>query len=219
MSGPFDRKYTEDQCEAAALDYIAYGNAKNVARKAAAGELALHGEPVGAFTMPPSTIASYGRKVRLRQAGKAAPAIANMTHRDAVENLRIRFLTIAHEELQAEERKKPGTRDLERIRQAERCALEAARIPGPSDARAPSSGTRDENGKQAPRTTGGKAGALLAEHRRSSTAPEGLDSSARNRVEGAARSSSPRLNGAEDGGPGALTEKREQAAGPLVVAR
>lgn len=218
MSGPFDRKYTPDQCEAAALEYIAYGNAKNVARKAAAGELQLHGEPVGPFTIPPSTIASYGRKVRLRQAGKAAPAIANMTHRDAVENLRIRFLTVAHEELQAEERKKPGTRDPERIRQLERCALEAARLPGPSDARAPSSGSRDETGKQAARTTGGKAGALLAEHRRTSTAQDDTHKAGDNGDSSAAQQHARSNGSAQHAEPGALTREQQQAAGPVVVA-
>lgn len=215
MSGPFDRKYTPDQCEAAALEYIANGNGKRVSRMAAAGELRLHGEPVGAFTMPPSTVASYARKVRLRQAGKAAPAVATMGHRDAVENLRVRFLVVAHEELQAEERKKPGTRNLERIRQAERCALEAARLPAPTEPRPPSDGTRDANGVQASRSNGGKAGALLREHRATQTAPDVQAHSTASGDSSDAHDSHRSNEEQQRGGPGAPAPMREAA--PAVL--
>jgi hypothetical protein len=68
-------------------------------------------------------------------------------------------------EMAVEERKRPGNRDPERIRQLARAALEAARLPGPTDPRPSSPATRDAEGKRTGGAHGGLAGPLMRDLR------------------------------------------------------
>jgi hypothetical protein len=137
---------------------------KRVAEMARAGELTFDGESLAAFETNPNTVRDLARKMRARRAGKIKGDLAGLAPRDAVESLRLRLLNVVEQELRAEEVRKRGNRDPERIRQFARAAREIAAIPARDDPRpvAPGQkipGTQATNGG---RTRGGLAGQILA---------------------------------------------------------
>lgn len=170
MSGPFDEKLTDEQREAAALRYLdTEDTGREVARKAGAGELTLRGEPVDAFDIAPSYAAQLGLKLKRQRTGKATSKVADMPHRDALEVLRRRLMSVGESAVAALEKqaaKDAEKLDLERLRQAGRVLIELGKIPGPAETR-PAQQGRDVNGNRDTPTRGGIAGALLREHRAS----------------------------------------------------
>jgi hypothetical protein len=86
--------------------------------------------------------------------------------RDAIEILRRRMANMIDGEMAVEERKRPGTRDAERLRQLNRALLELARLPGPTDPRPVSPAAKDADGKRAEGgARGGLAGPMMRELR------------------------------------------------------
>jgi hypothetical protein len=164
------RTYSQQQRDAIVAAFSQpRATAKRVSELAEAGELTgPNGEALERFTVPPSTVRHFRREAQLRRMDK--PKAAGEQH-DAVEKLRVRLVSVAREELEHEENKKPGARDLERIRQATRCVLEASKIPAPADLRAPSGTTRGDDGQPARDTTRDVAGPLLRAHRESPPSP------------------------------------------------
>lgn len=216
MSGPFDAKFTAEQRDAAGEAYVNGQTGREVARLAAAGELKWHGEPLPAFVITPSYVADLGGKIRRRRAGRADTKVAELAPRDAIETLRRRLLNVAHEELAHEERKKPGNRDVERLRQIQRCVLEASKLPGPTDARPPSRDTQDAEGRKGPRTQGGMAGALLKEHRQTAPVQDETQHSRDNGDSSTTHNRAPRSNEQRASGPGVRPSERTPVLGGMV---
>lgn len=219
MSGPFDEKFTDEQRDACAIAYVDGATAKDVAQAAADGRLRYRGKTLEPFEIKPSYIGSLGQRERKRRQGRSDSKVAELPHRDALEVLRVRSIAAADALLAAYEKtiaKRPENADPERLRQILRVQLEASRLPGPTNARTPSNGTRDENGKQQPRTTGGVAGALLREHRQTAPAQDNTQSSTDEGHSSATHNTDPRLNEQQDDGPGALPSEHEQERRALV---
>jgi hypothetical protein len=165
-----ERRYSQEQRDAVASAFSQPKvSAKRVAAMAAAGELTdSAGEPLEAFTIPLSTVRDLAREARLGSA--RASKLADAPHGHAIEALRQRTIRMADAELAAIESQPDGKRDLERFRQAIRVVADAAKIPVPTNPRPTSEAIGDDNGDGGPDTTGGPAGALIAEHRRTATA-------------------------------------------------
>lgn len=158
-----ERRYSQLQRDAIVSAYARHGvTGGRVAELAAAGELEdADGKPLDAFTVPKSTVRDLARQAQLATAGKPKPASVFDASGNTVEALRQRLLQVAHEELAHEESKPLGDRDMDRIRQATRCALEASKLPTGADAPPPP----DEEGASGSTATGAGVGALIREHR------------------------------------------------------
>ena len=156
-------KYTDDQREAMASAIVDRGirPAERVSALARAGELTLNGEKLDAFDPPASTVRSCARKLRQRRAGTLKRDIEKENPRDALEQLRLRLVRVADQELAVQERKRRGHRDPEKIRQIARAAREIAAIP---ERPLPPPGKVDPDTGRKPSgpTTGGLGGAILA---------------------------------------------------------
>lgn len=222
MSGPFDEKLTDEQREAAALRYIdTEDTGREVARKAAAGELTLRGEPVGVFEIAPSYAAQLGIKMRKKRTGQAATKVAEMPHRDAIEVLRRRLVSVGDAmlaDLERQTAKDPAKLDPERVRQVGRVLVELGRIPAASEP-APRRQDHAAAGQRIAPTKGGPAGALLREHRQRQAEPARDDThSTGDGGDSSAAHSSHRSNeGQQRGEPGALTSDERSAAQALLV--
>jgi hypothetical protein len=163
--GAFAAKYTADQREAVAIAYVDLGMrpARRVCEAAAADALRLNGEPVGTFTIPETSVLDLARKLRQRRAGQVSSELAKAPARDAAEALKRALANMTEQEIRAEQRKRIGKRDPEKIRQLARAAREIAQIPDRADPK-PNRigekipGTQDVAGGK---TRGGLAGAIL----------------------------------------------------------
>jgi hypothetical protein len=164
----FDPKYSHAQREAIASAWNDRGvrPAKRVVELARAGELTdSNGEKVPGFEIPEGTIRSLARHARRRRRGEIRSPLSEAAPRDAIEIIRRRMVNMIDGEMAFEERKRVGTRDAERMRQLCRAALEAARLPGPTDPRPPSPATKDAEGKRQGPAYAGLAGPLMRELR------------------------------------------------------
>lgn len=170
MTGAFTPRYTEAQRDAIAHAYEdrRIRPASKVAALAAAGELEHQGQQLEPFTVPENTVRDFARILRKRRRGELTSELANQPHRDAIETLRQRYVSLADQELAYEERQPAGSRDPERLRQIGRLLREAAALPARDDPAPRAPGSKAGTGKQteAP-TRGGLAGAILADHHRS----------------------------------------------------
>ena len=155
----FRRKWTDEQREAVATAHLERRlSSVRVAQLAAAGDLTRRdGTKLDPFPIPPSSIATIARRTQEKQAKHTESDLARIPHRDAIEQLRIAYITTAERELQAEQRKKDGTRNLERMRQIGRVLREAVALPARTEP-VPTAPGAKENGK----TNGGKTGGGLA---------------------------------------------------------
>jgi hypothetical protein len=156
----FDRKYSNEQADAVASAWNDRGirPAKRVSELAAAGELTTPlGDKLPGFAIPEGTIRSLARHARRRRRGEIRSPLSEAGPRDAIEIMRRRMANMIDGEMAVEERKRPGTRDAERLRQLNRALLELARLPGPTDPRPLSPAAKDADGK---RTEGGARGGL-----------------------------------------------------------
>jgi hypothetical protein len=147
----FDPKYSHAQREAIASAWNDRGvrPARRVVELARAGELTdAAGDKVPGFEIPEGTIRSLARHARRRRRGEIRSPLSEAGPRDAIEIIRRRLVNMIDGEMAVQERKRPGSRDPERIRQLARAALEAARLPGPTDPRPSSPATRGPDGKQ-----------------------------------------------------------------------
>lgn len=157
--------YTPQQREAIAAAVVDHKiPPKRVVVLAQAGELTFDSESLPPFATNINTVRDFARKMRARRAGKIKGDLAGLAPRDAVESLRLRLLNVVEQELRAEEVRKRGNRDPERIRQFARAAREIAAIPARDDPRPVQPGqkipgTQATNGG---RTRGGLAGQILA---------------------------------------------------------
>jgi hypothetical protein len=156
----FDRKYSNAQADAIASAWNDRGMrpAKRVQELARAGELTdPTGEKIPGFEIAEGTIRSLARHARRRRRGEIRSPLSEAGPRDAIEIMRRRMANMIDGEMAVEERKRVGNRDAERMRQLCRAALEAARLPGPTDPRPLSPAAKDADGK---RTEGGARGGL-----------------------------------------------------------
>jgi hypothetical protein len=165
----FDRKYSNDQADAVASAWNDRGirPAKRVSELARAGELTTpQGDRLPGFEIPEGTIRSLARHARRRRRGEIQSPLSEAGPRDAIEILRRRMANMIDGEMAVEERKRPGTRDAERLRQLNRALLELARLPGPTDPRPVSPAAKDADGKRAEGgARGGLAGPMMRELR------------------------------------------------------
>lgn len=170
-------KYNDDQREAMAVAYEdrKIRPASRVVELAKAGELTYRGEKLDPFETNEATVRDLARKLRRQRAGQVRSDLASLPPRDAIDALRIRLINAADAMLREFERsvkRAPGKADPARHRQISDAVLAASKLPGPTDPRPPSHGTRDrETGKKGTETTGGAAGSLIKAHRAGDTAP------------------------------------------------
>jgi hypothetical protein len=164
----FDRKYSNEQADAIASAWNDRGMrpAKRVQELARAGELTdPTGEKIPGFEIAEGTIRSLARHARRRRRGEIHSPLSEAGPRDAIEILRRRMANMIDGEMAVEERKRPGNRDVERLRQLNRALLELARLPGPTDPRPPSPATKDAEGKRQLGAYGGLAGPMMRDLR------------------------------------------------------
>ena len=139
--------------------------ARRVVELAAAGQLVgAAGDPLPPFETNPSTVRDQARLLRRRRAGEAVSTLAAQPHRDAIEALRRRLVSVADTMLTAYERdvkRDAAKANPERFRQIIRCVREAAGLPGPNDPRPPAPGQKVGGERDGGETTGGLAGQVL----------------------------------------------------------
>lgn len=168
---PWDRKYSDDQREAVVSAYLdrQIRPASRVCELAAAGELTLRGNRLDAFTIGVNMVRDYARHHRRRRQGKVQSQLADVPHRDAIEAMRRRLVNLVDaelEQLEAREKRKPGTVQPDQIRQISRALLELARLPGPTEKRVKSPDIKDpETGQVSSGQGTAIAGPLLRAHR------------------------------------------------------
>jgi hypothetical protein len=214
----FDRKYSHEQADAVASAWNDRGirPATRVSELAAAGELTTpQGDRLPAFEIPEGTIRSLARHARRRRRGEIRSPLSEAAPRDAIEIIRRRMVNMIDGEMAVEERKRPGNRDAERIRQLARAALEAARLPGPTDPRPASPATKDAEGKRTGGAHGGLAGPMMRDLRSNGAAggEPARNAPPHTHVDsdhGAERSTAPfeRAETDQDASPGTLTSER-----------
>jgi hypothetical protein len=158
-------KYTDQEREALGVAVVDRGiPPARVVELAAAGELTLDGARLEPFETNVHTVRDRAAKLKKRRAGAQRSELEKTNPRDALEQLRVRLVRLADRELAAEERKKAGTCDPERIRQLARAGREIAAIPdrtAPAPVapgqKVPGAGNVVNGGA----TRGGMAGAIL----------------------------------------------------------
>jgi hypothetical protein len=171
----FERKYSDDQKEAAVHAYLDLGikPQHEVRRLAAEGLLKTRdGRTVPPCTIPKATFPQWITDERKRRYGKKKGAAMERPD-DVLENLRRRMIAVAEAELSYAEKTKAGKRDTERIRQIARLVREVAALPGPKEGRPVAPGQRQPATHNDGHTGGGIAGQLLAAHR-TRPAPDAL---------------------------------------------
>jgi hypothetical protein len=214
----FDRKYSNAQADAIASAWNDRGMrpAKRVQELARAGELTdPTGEKIPGFEIAEGTIRSLARHARRRRRGEIHSPLSEAGPRDAIEILRRRMANMIDGEMAVEERKRPGNRDVERLRQLNRALLELARLPGPTDPRPASPATRGPDGKQLEGVAkGGLAGPMMRDLRSNGAGGQAAQNvpppTTHDREDGAERSTAPFERAETDhaGSPGALVSER-----------
>jgi hypothetical protein len=173
MTHTFERRYSDDELEAAITAYLDRGikPMRVVVDMAAAGQLSTKdGRKVRPFQMSLHTLRDYVQRERRRRTGRInGHALDNPD--DVLEGLRRRMVGLAHAEVAYVEGQKKGKRDPEHMRQIVRLMRELAALPKPGEGRGRAPGQKENGQKQSGETTGGLAGSLLAAHRRT-PAPE-----------------------------------------------
>jgi hypothetical protein len=217
----FDPKYSHAQREAIASAWNDRGvrPARRVVELARAGELTdAAGDKVPGFEIPEGTIRSLARHARRRRRGEIRSPLSEAGPRDAIEIIRRRLVNMIDGEMAVQERKRPGSRDPERIRQLARAALEAARLPGPTDPRPSSPATRGPDGKQLEGIAkGGLAGPMMRDLRSNGAGSEPAQNTPplhHAGGEGDGTGTAPpfeRAEGQAEMSPGALTSERVAA--------
>lgn len=164
-------RYTAEQREALGVAVVDRKiPPKRVVELAAAGELTLDGARLEPFETNVHTIRDRARILRKRRAGEQKTELEKTNPRDALEQLRVRLVRLADREIAAEERKRAGTSDPERIRQLARAGREIAAIPDRTEPTPPAPGAKRNGQRDGAETTGGMAGAILKAARSPSTA-------------------------------------------------
>lgn len=176
--GPFARVHDPDYYAAAFNERQRNGTSyRDLERMCAAGTLpGLDGKPMPAHRIPYSTFNHALKELERKRAGKAVSPLANEPVQTAVNALRARLVTVADEELSAEERKGAGNRDMARIQALTKLAKEiASTAPVPRDEKPTGAGKRRPDGTKEPgrelmRTP--LAEQILAADRKATTAPD-----------------------------------------------
>lgn len=138
--------------------------ARTVVELAKAGKLEHNGQPLQAFDAVIGTVRNEASKERRRRSGHVAKELATQQPRDLVEALSRELLGEAVKAVAEWKRTPIKTRDMERGRQIARMVREAAAIPAASDPRPPKPGAKVAGKRDGAETTGGLAGAILADH-------------------------------------------------------
>jgi hypothetical protein len=164
---PIER-WTDEQRSAVAVAVVERGlSAATVAALAAAGDLkGADGNRLEPFPMPATSVRTYVARYRKKRAGGVDSPLAELPHRDAVEQVRRRFANVIAAELEHLEAQKAGKRDLERLRQLKRAAREWAALPDRTEPRPVKPGARAEGKRQGAETKPGPdtiAGRILAD--------------------------------------------------------
>jgi hypothetical protein len=216
----FERKYSDDEREAAVFAYVDRNirPAKAVLDLAARGELITRdGRKVRPYEINPYTLKTWIQHTRRKRRGRV-PGAAHEDPEGTIEALRKRLIALADGELAYLERQRTGKRDPEHMRQIARAVREAAAIPVKGEPRGRAPGERDANGKQPDQhTRGGMAGALLKAHR-SKPAPGPL-STQETQAENTSTSATARSDDTkarESGSPNSDSETQDSVLEPSV---
>lgn len=173
----FERRYSEDQisaCVHAHLDRKIRPK-RRILELAEAGQLtARDGRTLKPFTMNPLSFNGFITAERKRRRGPKFGQGLDALDRpdDVMEGMRRRMIAVANDELTFAEKQRRGKRDPEHLRQIARLMREVAALPGPKDGRSRQPGHKENGRMPEGESRGGLAGAMLAAHRRESTAPE-----------------------------------------------
>jgi hypothetical protein len=167
----FQRVYTDEQIEAITEAREADMTAPQIVERAAAGALMLDGKALPPFEANDSSIRRIAIDHRRRRLGLVRSPLADLEHRDAIEELRVRYVSGADHMLADFERtlkRNPAKADTERYRQIGRCLREAQALGGRNEAVPPPPGARipGTDFKASGRTTGGLAAQIEAAHLR-----------------------------------------------------
>jgi hypothetical protein len=173
---PVTERWTDEQRAAVAIAVVERGlSASTAAALAAAGDLkGADGNRLEPFPMPATSVRTYVARYRRKRAGGIDSPLAELPHRDAVEQVRRRFANVIAAELEHLERQKAGTRDLERLRQLKRAAREWAALPDRTEPRPVKPGARADGKRQGAETKPGTdtiAGRILADVKRQEGEP------------------------------------------------
>lgn len=179
--GDFQRKYSNAWREAFASAVLDRGmTPKRVVELAAAGDFTANdGSRLEHRVVPPSTVKSIADRERRARMGRTKDPIADAQPRDAIEQLRVEYVTLCRTVLKAEQSKATkdaGTVDLSRLHQIGGIIAKAAAIPGRNEARGATASART-NPTPTPGRSGTDLGAgILADAGRNTaqqeTAPE-----------------------------------------------
>lgn len=181
--GQWAPKYTDEQREAVAVAYLDRGvkPASRICDLAAAGQLATAGDAnrtLEPFEIPVASVRDIYRNARRRRSGALKSGLTDVPHRDAIESLRQRLVSVADHELARVEKQQARANgkpvDPELLRQIARAVREIAALPGPNDARPVKPGDKipGENRTAGGPTVGGIAGQILSSHRRTPSSPD-----------------------------------------------
>ena len=170
----WDPVYTPEQRDALAIAYLdrRIRPAQRVADLAAEGTLE---EGMAPFQTSANTVRHYASELRKRRAGEIAADLAKVSHRDAIDALRLQLLSATEHELRrinrslrnpnrSESRQK---HDADMLKTLVRTVREAAAIPEKTAPTPSAPGQTDgQGGNTAGKVGGGKlAGPLLTAHR------------------------------------------------------
>jgi hypothetical protein len=164
----FERKYSDDEKEAALFAYMdrRIRPLRAVLELGSRGELITRdGRTVRPFQLNPHTLKTWITVEKRKRSGKLRGAAFEKPD-DTIEALRRRLINTADSELSYVERQRTGKRDPEHLRQIARLVREVAALPKPGEGRSKAPGQRENGHKDSGETTGGLAGSLLAAHRR-----------------------------------------------------
>ena len=189
MSGHFVAKYTADQKAAVVAEKERDPKATyaEVARRLAAGEIVMDGEPVEAVEMDPYYIGQLVRDHKRKVRGEVDSGLSKMAHGDAMEAVRKRLLALTEYQLGREERKMArkggnGQKDIDptKIQQLARAAREISHLdPDPVRGRKPApgarKGTESSGGTNGTTPTTGLAGEIMRDHNASAASAHDVE--------------------------------------------
>lgn len=163
----FERKYSDDEKEAALFAYMdrRIRPLRAVLELSSRGELITRdGRTVRPYDLNPHTLKTWITVEKRKRSGKLRGAAFEKPD-DTIEALRRRLINTADSELSYVERQRTGKRDPEHLRQIARLVREVAALPRPGEGRGRTPGQVENGHKDSGETTGGLAGSLLKAHR------------------------------------------------------
>lgn len=230
MGGQFDAKYSDEQRRAIEHAYLdaAIRPATEIPRLAAAGELVWQGQAIDAFEIPYATALEIGKAEERRRTGRAHSQLVNQPHKDAVEVLRCRMVSLLDHETNRLERAQRKAQnapiDAEQLRKVGRALRELASMPEPGTRGArPGAGAKaGQPTGEAPARDDSMAGKLRTAmrggaHTASSDAPRHGEENGEASSAADQGAEHERINGEVDGAPGDYARSQLEALSALRV--